>query len=654
MRAFAQIPGRRVGWTQGWRVGLLGVLLTWGGSISRGQEVYSVQDDARIHSLLREAAAAQTAAASGIKVFHGFHLTDRQPESGITFTHRMTEDSGRREKAIHYDHGSGVAVADVDGDGLDDLYFGNQIGGNQLWRNRGGGRFENLTERADVAVAGRVSAGVAFADLDHDGDPDLIVATVRDGNVLFENLGGGRFRDISAAAGWNTRWHSSGIVVFDFNRDGRLDVLITSVGRFTTESRGANGYWVGMTNAFSGHLFPERSEPSVLYRNEGDLKFTEVAQSMNLTGTGWCGDASACDINDDGWPDLYLLNMQGDDHVFVNVGGQRFEEQTARYFPKTPWGAMGIAVFDYNRDGRFDYLVTDMHSDMTPGQSKLRRAMNAGVEREKSEAWCSVTWNDRFLLGASNNIFGNALYENLGGGQFAEVSDRLRLETYWPWGVSIGDVNADGFEDVFVCSGMGYPFSYAVNSLLLNEEGTFFRDAEFLLGIEPRRGGRVSKDSFHLDFDGADRDHPLSRGRKGRLSVRSALSTRSAAFVDLEGDGDLDLVTNEFDDVPQVLINDLADRQAVHFLRIRLSGTHSNRDGLGAVVRVRAGGKEISRFHHGKSGYLGQSSSPLYFGLGDAAQADRVEILWPSGRKQTITTGIPKNGLLLVKEPETE
>ncbi|MBL9176105.1 MAG: CRTAC1 family protein [Verrucomicrobiales bacterium] len=637
----------------GIRLALILLVSASTGGTAGAQETYSVQDDAQTRVLLREAAAAQSAGARTNTVFHGFHLVDRQPGSGITFTHHMTDDSGRSEKAIHYDHGSGVAAADVDGDGRLDLYFGNQIGGNQLWRNKGGGKFENITDKAGVAVPGRVTSGVAFADLDNDGDPDLIVATVRDGNVLLENLGGGRFRDVTATAGWNARWHSSGIVVLDFNRDGRPDVLITSIGRYTTDTRGRDGYWIGMTNAFSGHLFPERSEPCVLYRNDGNLKFTEVAAPMNLTGTGWCGDASSCDINDDGWPDLYLLNMQGDDHVFVNVDGQRFEDRAARYFPKTPWGAMGIAVFDYNLDGRFDYLITDMHSDMTSGQSKLRRALNAGVERLKSEAWCSATWTDAFLQGAANNLFGNALYENLGEGRFSEVSDRLHLETYWPWGVSIGDVNADGFEDVFVTAGMGYPFSYSLNSLLLNEEGREFRDAEFLVGVEPRRDGRVSKESFVLDLDGADRNHPLAQGRKGKLSVRSSLSTRSAAFVDLDDDGDLDLVTNEFDDVPQVMINDLSARRSVNFLKVRLVGTTSNREGLGATVRVNAGTRTLSRFLHGKSGYLGQSSLPLYYGLGDAAQADRVEVLWPSGRKQVVTGGIPRNGLLTLREPES-
>ena len=624
-------------------------LLAWAftTAVSLAQQVHSVQDDAQVVGLLRDAAAAQTASAGSLKPYHQFRFTDRQPECGIEFVYRMTDDSGRAEKAIHYDHGSGVAAADVDGDGWVDLYFGNQIGGNQLWRNLGGGKFANITESAGVAVKGRVTVGVAFADLDNDGDPDLVVATVRDGNVIFENQGQGRFVDRTAAAGWTSRWHSSGIVVLDFNRDGRSDILITSIGRYSSDVR-TNDYWVGLTNAFSGHLFPERSEPCVLYRNDGNWKFTEVAQEMGVAQAGWSGDASSCDINDDGWPDLYVLNMQGDDHLFVNVEGKRFENQTVKYFPKTPWGAMGIGVFDYNLDGRFDYLLTDMHSDMTGGQSKLRRGFNSGVERSKSEAWCSATWTDEFLQGASNNIFGNAFYVNQGGGRFVESSDRVGLETYWPWGVSIGDANADGWEDVMVTAGMGYPFSYAVNSMLLND-GARFRNAEFLLGLEPRRAQRVSKESFVLDLDGADRTHALAQGRPGKLQVRSSLSTRSAVFVDLDNDGDLDLVTNEFDDVPQVLFSDLSQRRNLQFLKVQLVGTTSNRGGLGAVVRVKAGNRQFSRYLHAKSGYLAQSDLPLYFGLGEDA-ASEVQVKWPSGRSQTLPVSL-RNGLLRVEEP---
>ncbi|MBN8246684.1 MAG: ASPIC/UnbV domain-containing protein, partial [Verrucomicrobia bacterium] len=173
----------------------------------------------------------------------------------------------------------------------------------------------------------------------------------------------------------------------------------------------------------------------------------------------------------------------------------------------------------------------------------------------------------------------------------------------------------------------------------------------FLVGLEPRRDRRVSQESFVLDLDGADRGHPLGAGKSGRLTVRSSLSSRSAVFLDLDDDGDLDLVTNEFDDVPQVLINDLSSRQPLHFLKLRLKGTAGNRQGLGAVVRVKAGGREFSRYVDGKSGYLGQSDLPLYFGLGDTAAAEEIRIQWPSGTRQTVRERIPTNALMVIEEP---
>lgn len=371
---------------------------------------------------------------------------------------------------------------------------------------------------------------------------------------------------------------------------------------------------------------------------------------MNLLNTGWSGDASACDVNEDGYPDLYVLNMQGDDHLFVNLRGERFEDQTGRYFPKTPWGAMGIAVFDHNLDGRMDFFLTDMHSDMTAGQARVRTKFNSAVEKAKSEAWCSAQWNEQFLQGSSNNIFGNAFYQNAGDGKFVEVSDRLGTETYWPWGVSAGDLNADGYEDLVVTAGMGFPFTYGINSVLLNEQGETFFNSEFLLGIEPRRDGQVSKDCFTLDCSGNDKGHALCQGKTGRLTVKASLSTRSVAIFDLDNDGDLDIVTNEFDGPPQVFISNLSGRRSVHFLKLRLAGGKSNRDSLGSVVKVRAGTVVLSRYHHGKSGYLGQSSMPLYFGLGDTESVDEIEVTWPSGRKQVVTQGIPRNGLVVVNE----
>jgi hypothetical protein len=218
--------------------------------------------------------------------------------------------------------------------------------------------------------------------------------------------------------------------------------------------------------------------------------------------------------------------------------------------------------------------------------------------------------------------------------------------------VSVADLNADGFEDVYVTAGMGYPVRYGINSLLLNENGKRFLDAEFVLGAEPPKDNRIEKVYFTLDTAGADKNHPFAKVAKGKLDVIGSISSRSSAAFDLDEDGDIDIVTNDFNDHPRVLISNLSEKKKIHFLKIKLTGTTSNRDGLGALVTVHAGGRAFVQSNDGKSGYLSQSLIPLYFGLGDAAQADSIEILWPSGKKQTITENVPANGLIKVTEPQ--
>jgi hypothetical protein len=397
---------------------------------------------------------------------------------------------------------------------------------------------------------------------------------------------------------------------------------------------------VAYEDAFKGHMFPERTEYSVLYHNEGGNRFTDVSAKMGLRDGGWSGDASICDFNEDGWPDLYILNMQGDNHYWENQGGKGFVEKTAKYFPKTPWGAMGIKVFDFDNDGRMDLLVTDMHSDMVsydvpPQDEKLKFPPAEDLP---------------IYQGAGNNIFGNAFYRNLGGGKFAEMSDELNLESFWPWGVSVDDLNADGWDDVVITASMNFPFRYGVNSVLLNNRGERFMDSASLLGVEPRRGGRTRKTWFTLDCSGEDKDHPHCKGKTGRYTVTGTLGTRSSVIFDLDDDGDLDIVTNEFNAEPQVLISDLAQRRKIHWLKVHLTGTTSNRNGLGAMVKVYVGSRVLTKVMDGNSGYLSHSILPLYFGLDQAEKVDRIEVRWPSGKSQTVAGPIAANRMLEVTE----
>jgi hypothetical protein len=575
-------------------------------------------------------------------VAYDFQFTDRIKESGITFVHRVVDDAGLYYKAVHYDHGNGIAAADVDGDGLVDLYFVNQVGGSQLWKNLGGGRFRDITKEAGVGLADRIGVTASFADIDNDGDQDLFVTTVREGNVLFENDGHGHFRDISKAAGVDHVGHSSGAVFFDYDRDGLLDLYLCNIGQYTNNNRRPDGAFVGLTDAFSGHLHPDRAEKAILYRNLGGGRFKDVTADVGLGDAGWSGDASFADLNGDGFPDLFALNMQGSNHYFENDGGTRFVDKTARLFPRTSWGAMGIKFFDYDNDGRPDLFITDMHSDMS---------VEVGPDRETLKS--VIEWTKDFLQGDEDKyVFGNSFFRNLGNGRLEEASDRLGVETYWPWGPSIGDLNADGWQDIFIAASMNYPWRYGINSLLLNNRGERFLPSEFLLGIEPRRDGRTHTRWFDVDCAAPGMaEQQGCKGRSGKVTVMGALGTRSAVILDIDGDGDLDIVTNEFNAEPQVLVSNLAERRQVHWIGVSLAGTVSNRNGLGAAVRVTAGGRVLTQWHDGKSGYLSQSQLPLYFGLDDATTVDRLEVDWPSGRKQTVTEGLRPNTTIRITEP---
>jgi len=326
--------------------------------------------------------------AKQMKAKHDFGFVDAVLSSGVTFDHHVVDDAGFTYKAAHYDHGNAVASADVDGDGWLDLYWTTQGGENELWRNLGDGRFENITKRAGVGLKDRISVGASFADVDNDGDPDLFVTTVRYGNHLFQNQGDGVFKDVTEASGLKYSGHSSGAVFWDYNRDGILDLFVTNVGVYTKDSQGRGGFYEAYPDAFSGHLFPQRTETSILYQGTGDGKFKDVTEETGLKDSSWSGDCSFADVDGDGFPDLYVVNMQGDDHFYLNQGGKTFEEKGAEFFPKTPWGAMGVKFFDANQDGKFDLYITDMHSDMTQGQTVEALRFHPDAEKDKSEAFC--------------------------------------------------------------------------------------------------------------------------------------------------------------------------------------------------------------------------------------------------------------------------
>jgi enediyne biosynthesis protein E4 len=570
---------------------------------------------------------------------HPKGFRDAAAESGIDF--RMSflpDEQGEHFKINLYDHGAGVVVGDYNGDGHDDVLFLNQLGPNGLFRNLGDGRFVNTTaENPLVALGDRVCVGGTFADYDNDGDQDLYITSTRGGNVLLENLGGKSFRDVTKQAGVSCTAHSQTAAFFDCDSDGYLDLLVTNTAKWTLDEYDlTTRHYVGPETLGANILGREDYESNLLFHNNGDGSFREIGEEAGIRGRGWSGDVAAFDFDADGDLDLFITNMFGYSQLLANDGHGRFSEVTDATLQRTSFGAIGCKAFDYNDDGRLDLFVADMHSDMWMGygDAKLieptrkyryfwgrKATMDArGMTSEKAAA-------ESFRLNYDRLLFGNTLYRNEGGGSFREVSDEAQIETFWPWGVATGDFDNDGYEDVFLPSGMGYPFFYHPSYLMMNQGDGTFRDEARRQGIEP-------------PVEGIYFEKPIG----GKRATRSS---RCAATADFDGDGQLDLVVNNFNDRPYFFRNQFPK---ANFAQFRLTGTNSNRDAIGAMMTLRLGEQTLVRQVHCAGGYLSQSSKTLHFGLGNAAKIDRAEIRWPSGQTQTIDAPAI-NTLHVVREP---
>lgn len=573
-------------------------------------------------------------------------FSDRAEDVGLDWQMRfLPGEQGATFKINLYDHGSGVVVADYDGDGHDDIYFLNQLGPNALFRNRGDGTFEDVTVAAGVALGDRVCVAASFVDYDNNGSQDLFVTSTRGGNVLFKNVGAGRFADVTAEVGLTHVGHSQTPMFFDADNDGDLDLFLPNTANWTEdEFNNASHYFLGKGGDGFNQVILSPKEFNTMYRNHNGV-FEDVTEESGLRGRGWAGDATAFDYDDDGDTDLVVTSMFGRSQLHQNDGTGKFQDVTLEVLGRTSWGGLGSRAFDYDNDGRLDLFIVDMHSDMWMGLDFGQKSLDLARKHETTkfrfrlgpdlEKRRSLPQDEELLarqVGYDHKevVFGNVCFHNEGGGKFTEVSDSLGLETLWPWGIATGDFDCDGDEDVFVPSGMGFPFYYWPNYLLMNQGGAGFQNQATQAGIEPPRQGVNLPDKIV--------GHPAAR------------SSRSAATGDFNGDGRLEIVVNNFNDKPYFFANDSPGH---HYLAFRLRGSQSNRDAIGAVIRVWQGDRIMTRQVQTASGYLSQSSRIIHFGLGDANAVDRVEVVWPGGAKQKIEN-VKLNALNEIVEPKID
>jgi hypothetical protein len=524
---------------------------------------------------------------------------DVTEKAGIRFTH---VNGAFGKKYLPETMGSGCAFFDFDSDGDQDILLVNGTGWpnapvgperkasrttSALYRNRGNGTFDDVTKGSgfDRPIYGM---GVAIGDYDADGDPDVYL-TALGPNVLLRNDGGGKFRDLTAAAGVGDRGFGSSAVWLDYDKDADLDLFLLNYVQWSPEK----DIYCSLDGKKKSYCTPESYEGAspVLYRNDGQGKFTDVSRESGLYNPKGKGlGVAVLDFDDDGHLDLAIANDTQPNNLYRNTGKGTFTDMgvlagIAFSESGVARGAMGIDAGDYDGTGRESLVIGNFSNEMI------------------------------------------ALYHNEGRGFFidtAPVSEvgRASLLTL-AFAAFFFDYDLDGLLDIFVANG------HVENDIqAVQQRVTYAQPPHLFWNLG---GGRFRE---VVNEVGPELGRPVV--------------ARGAAHGDNDGDGDLDLLVTTNGGPAYLYRNDLA--APASWVGFRLKGTASNRDGLGARVRLTAAGKTQTASVKSATGYLSQSQLPVVFGLGKSSTVDKVEILWPSGKKQEVSA--PSLGRVqLVEEP---
>jgi hypothetical protein len=562
------------------------------------------------------------------------HLFEEAAARGLVSVHDPLDPVERTNLCVPATHHqAGVLLVDVDGDGFVDVIVPNRHP--RLFLNDGTGRFRDATAGSglDLLPDTEASGGVA-ADVDGDGLPELFLSNHVSPSRLLKNLGHGKFRDVTAEwglAGLSAPFTSA--VFFDADGDGRVDLFVACYGDARSTGPSYDGF-----NGVGDRFFRN-------VERDGHPFFVDETSASGLGDTGWGLAASVCDVDDDGRDDLYVANDFGFNALFQNrstPGRPRFVNVAKEAGVEDEGYGMGCTWGDFDGDGRWDLHVSDY---WTPYRWILRDA------RWPMPALPGAALARPFMAKImSRRSRGDGLFRNVGGLKFERVSEKAGVaDGGWAWGTEFVDLDGKGREDLVVVNGMFRATTGRDDEIsfwnAMGREGVNFHDGVWG-GIDFGVNGmasRTPKKLFWNRGDGTFEERAYVEGFDTRDD------TRGLAYADLDGDGAPEVVVSCFRGPVLVYANRWKGDGGGRLV-LRLSAASGfNRDALGAVVRLWAGGKVQLREVRAGSSYLSQSSHDLLFGLGASAKADRIEIRWPDGKRDTLRD-VPAGTLVTLAE----
>src|SRR5213080_2399021 len=550
-------------------------------------------------------------------------------ETGVTFANTITtSDSLNVRTDVYVYNGAGVAVGDIDNDGLPDIFFAGNMVSSRLYLNQGNMRFEDITQSAGITMT-RWATGVTMVDINDDGYLDIYVSVSGPpwskpedrANLLFINNGDHTFTEAAARYGIADTGFTTHAVFLDYNGDGHLDLFLLND---SPKDFVRTGHPAGVRSTSLGGY-------NRLYRNNGDGTFTDVSREAGiLKDVGYGLGVAVADLNGDGRPDIYVSNdVEPNDVLYVNNGDGTFTDKAATWLKHSSFAGMGVDIAYFNNDGRPDILQVDT---MSHALSERKRMSGFTTRRTVMDL---QSQGFRIDYGVNSLQLNNGV-TNQGDIVFSDVA-RLAGVAYtnWSWSALFGDFDNDGYKDILITN--GYPkavtdldYQQAMFRAGRSGEGGLSRrrQAEVLNQL---RGYQASNYVFRNEGDLTFSDRTKAWG------MEQPSFSYGAAYADLNNDGKLDVVVNNIDAPAFIYENVQPKDDAHHYLQIALQGESRNRRGIGASLVLTAAGQKQYIYHSPYRGYMSTMDDREHVGLGRAARVDSLEVTWPDGRHQLLT-----------------
>jgi len=542
--------------------------------------------------------------------------------SGIHFSNEIPENLSYSVLDYYFFSGAGVAIGDINNDGLNDIYFSGNLVSGELYLNKGNLEFENITSSAGIrdSIWG---TGAVMEDINQDGLLDIYVCASgfpdakRRKNLLFINNGDLTFTESAREFGLDEDGYSTQAVFFDYDRDEDLDLIVVRDPY--------DIYYNDVSYVREKNKGADLPGSDKIFRNDGNNKYVDVSEGAGIVHEGYSLGVAISDINKDGWPDIYVSNdFQSDDILYINNKDGSFINETSKYLKHTEFAGMGVSIADINNDSNVDIFV----ADMMPEDNKRLKMIIPSTSYDKF----NLTLKKGYLPQYSRN----ALQINNGNGTFSEIGQLLGVHnTDWSWAPLIADFDNDGDRDFFMSNG------------LLKDVG----DLDFI-HYQPLRssfGTKKSKDSMRIetvnklpslsikDYFFENHGSLKFTNKTMEWGIDEPSISHGAAYGDLDNDGDLDLVINTINKEAIIYVNQTMEMEDKNYLKIKLKGPPKNQNGIGAVIEAFVDNKSII-FHENYpcQGYLSTVENIAHFGLGKNQSIDSIRIKWIDGKGQVL------------------